>query len=199
MGFGKFIGTIRLNQYRKITEENLLKTQNFVTKNTHIESQALLLTLDCVQILFINSYDLFLLSYNYCAAKRNWDKIFYGRVMAVCLTDFFDKIFAIIGKDLVSELTGIISEEELSKLRETTKNISTIRKQIDKELQRIRNITIAHKSTSGSHLYENIMSIDHHLVFENSQKIIGFMTTLQSQLTIILKRFYEQRNIINGT
>jgi len=189
MGLNKFIGTIKLNQFRKITEANLLRTQTFLTENKHIESTALLLTLDCAQILTINSYDLFFLSYNYCASKKIWDKIFYGRVIAVCLTDFFDKIFTIIGKDLLGELKDIITEEELSSIKETTNKISTIKKQINQELQSIRNITIAHKTTSGSHLYEKIMHIDHHMIFENTQIIISLMTTLHSHLTRTLKHF----------
>lgn len=189
MSIGKIIGTIYLNKYRKLTEANLLRTQLYIRTRRDSESKSLIVTLELAQILNINAYDLYILSFDYCSTKKTWDKIFYARIMAVCLSDFFDKIFGLIGKDLLTELESISAIESIYQVKDTAKKLSTIKKDIEGKLKSIRNITLAHKTTVGSDLYSEIQSIDHHEIYASTSKVLSLMNFLNSHIIEILKRF----------
>jgi hypothetical protein len=187
MSISKIIGTHFLNKYRKLTEENLIKTQLFLRSSTNRESKVLIVTLELAQILNINAFDLYILSYNYCSSKKTWDKIFYARIMAVCLSDFFDKIFHITGKDLLTELESINATETINQVKGTMKNLSTIKKDIEGKLKNIRNITLAHKTLIGSDLFAEIEGIDHHEIYDCTSKVLSLINFLNTHILEILR------------
>jgi len=197
MGLGKFIANRSFKKYRKITESNLKRSQDFLKSSILANDKTLRVSIECSEYLMINMYDLFVLSYNYLASKNNWDKILYSRIMALYLIDFYEKIFPLIGKEVITEVDHIADIKTVESIKLICKRIAKIRNESQDNLRYIRNLTIAHKTNSGNHLLDEINKIDHKRINDYVSELTGLMTKLSNQLTDILKAYI--RIVNNGT
>lgn len=196
MGLGKIIANRSFGKYRKLTESNLKRSRDFLESNNFAKDKSLKVTIECSEYLMINTYDLFVLSFNYLASKSNWDKILYSRIIALYLVDFYEKIFPLIGKDVISEVNHIADKKTVETIKLICKKIAKIKNESEDNLRHIRNVTIAHKSNSGNHLLDEINKIDHKRINDYVSEITGLMTNLSNQLTDILKSYTR---IINNS
>jgi hypothetical protein len=193
MGLSRILANRSFNKYRRVTEYNMKRTQIFLKSETFAKDKSIIVTLECSQYLMINAYDLFVLSYNYLSSKKDWDKILFARIMALYLIDFYEKIFPLIGKDLISEINNFSNIETLNAIKIIGKRISKIKTESEVNLRQIRNVTIAHKSNSGSYLMDQIYNIDHKVINDYASELTGLMTDLSTQLTKILKSYSKKR------
>jgi hypothetical protein len=191
MGLARIIANRRLSKYRIITESNLKRSQVFLKSNKLANDPSLRLTIECSEYLMINSYDLFVLSYNYLASKRIWDKLLYSRIIALYLIDFYDKIFPLIGKEVIPEIKNITDSKTIETMKLLCKKISAIKIKSESTLRHVRNVTIAHKTNSGFQLYDEIYKIEHKTINDYASDLSGLMTSLNAQLTDVLRSYIK--------
>src|SRR5690606_15655942 len=116
---------------------------------------------------------------NYSTTSFLNEKNLFGRLLSMSLIEFLDDINYLLGKDLRNELINNNLKEYITQLSEINKAFSSIKKNYNSELRKIRNNASAHKTKKAKDLIDFTSKIE----FENIHTISVNVSETNIQLT----------------
>ncbi len=134
--------------------------------------------LKCAQYTLVNSYDIIILLARYKKSKNEWDKILFSRILATYLYDLFQNIFVVFRIDRISEIDLSENQALSKKIKGVLKLFSKKRNESEHMLQKVRNLTLAHKDIDAFNLFKEIDQIDHDKIYNISVDLLPYTNDL---------------------
>ena len=133
--------------------------------------------------------DLTLLTEKYNLSKRDYERLLFGRLIALFIIEFIDDINSLIGRDLLRELDKMnYFSSFIPPFKDINKQFSILKKNNDKMLRRIRNNSTAHKSKDSFLLHENVYGIDAQSILLLSVDVLNLSNRITIESEKIVRR-----------
>jgi hypothetical protein len=128
--------------------------------------------------------DLLILMERVTVAKRDYEKKFFARMLAMHICEFLDDMNTLIGREMLGEFSNVIMEEFVPTFKRLNRQLNLIKKEHGSFLRTIRNKAAAHKTFESLVLAEIIQSIDTNRIFNIACQIrdISIQVVLESTL-----------------
>ncbi|WP_054851802.1 hypothetical protein [Olleya sp. ITB9] len=145
--------------------------------------------------------DISILFDNYQTSESPTQKNLFGRLLCMTIIEFLDDINELIGKNLRQELESNNMSEFIDELKIIGKEFSSLKKENNTELRKIRNNSAAHKTKMAKDLinftkenpFKNLNEINTKISLIND-KLTKLNTTIILKITEVLTLKFEKQN-----
>jgi len=137
--------------------------------------------------------DIAYLSDSFVKTQEISERNVVSRLLSMTLIEFLDDINGLLGKDLRTELQMLEFEQHLDQLRSINKAFSSLKKENQAELRKIRNNAAAHKTKNALSLLEFNKNVDSDKIFTLSAEVSQTNVKLTKLTTQILYSIIDEQ------
>lgn len=185
----------------KLAEEGVRTMEDVFKKYRHFNNKSFDSFFHVCIFSSIVQSDLILLLEKFRLAKRKYEQLLIGRVIALTIIEYIDDINVLIGRDLLKELTTNKHEEFIPPFKEISKKYAVLKRDNEALLRSIRNNAIAHKSKDSVKLIKAIYDFDAEPVYLLGMEVNSLATKLNDLTTLVFYKLIdvEKARQLTGT